>query len=107
MLHITDIEFEKEVKEHNGLVVVDFWAKWCSPCKSFLPIVKEVSKLVSGEAKIVSMDIEESPEIPSQYGVRSIPTLIMFRNGNHIQTKVGSLSKTILEQWIRSEISNG
>ena len=104
MLKIKDTEFQREVEKYMGLVVIDFWADWCAPCKSFLPIVKEVSDLIGEKAKILCMNIDESPETPSRYGVRSIPTLMMFRNGTHIQTKVGAMSKGALETWIKSEI---
>ncbi len=104
MLSVTDTEFKKEIEEYKGLAIVDFWADWCSPCKAFFPIVKEVSDIFTQRVKIMSMNISESPRIPSQYGVRSIPTLMMFKDGKHIERKVGAMAKSALQQWIMVNI---
>ena len=101
MLPVTDKEFKKEVEEHKGLVVVDFWAEWCGPCKAFMPIIKEVAKNNKARVKIVSMNIDENPDTPARLGIRSIPTLMMFKIGEHIDTKVGTMQQSALEEWIR------
>lgn len=101
--HVTDANFEKEVKNHKGFALVDFWAEWCGPCRQLSPIIDEVSKEMEGKVKICKLNVDESPEIASAYGIRSIPTLILFQNGRQISTKIGSLPKSTLSEWLKSE----
>ena len=101
MLPITDESFEKKIREPQKLIIVDFWAKWCSPCKSFLPIIECVSKDLDKNTEVFSMDIDVSSETPSKYGVRSIPTLMIFKNKEHLDTRSGIMTKSELLSWIK------
>ncbi len=100
--NVTDAEFENEVLGADGPVVVDFWAEWCGPCKALSPLVDEVAGEMDGKVKIVKVNIDENPESPTKYGVRGIPTLIAFKGGQVVDTKVGGMSKTDLTQWVES-----
>ncbi len=102
MLPVTDKEFKQEIEEYDGLAIVDFWAEWCGPCKAFMPILKEVTEKIEVRVKVMSMDIDENPDTPTRFGVRSIPTLMIFKKGKHIDTKVGSMQRDALEEWIKS-----
>ena len=82
--------------------MVDFWAEWCGPCKALSPIVDEVADEVSGKMKVVKVNIDENPNAPTKYGVRGIPTLMIFKEGELIDTKVGGMSKTQLNDWLNS-----
>ena len=97
--HVSDSSFEAEVLKAEGPVIVDFWAEWCGPCKALGPLVDELSKDLEGKAKIVKVNIDESPQAPTKYGVRAIPTLMVFKNGQVADTRVGSMSKSQLTEW--------
>ncbi len=101
---IKDNEFETEVKGSSVPVLVDFFAEWCGPCRQLGPVLEEVSKEMGDKLKIVKMNIDESPETPTNFGVRGIPTMIMFKNGEAVATKVGSMPKSKLTEWIQSQL---
>ena len=102
--NVTDENFETEVLKADKLTLVDFWAEWCGPCKQIGPILEEISKEKINLIKIVKINIDENPNIPQKYGVRGIPTLMLFSNGKLIDTKVGSLPKSSLNEWIDSSL---
>jgi thioredoxin 1 len=104
MLPVTDKDFHQEIEKYKGISIVDFWAEWCAPCKVFLPIVRDVSETIEARVKVMSMNIDESPEIPAKLGIRSIPTLMMFRDGKLIETKIGTMQKTALIEWIEKNV---
>lgn len=101
----TDANFETEVLKAGEPVLVDFWAEWCGPCKAMSPLVDELAGEVEGKAKIVKINIDESPNAPTKYGVRGIPTFMIFKDGKVVDTKVGSMSKTALADWVKGSIS--
>lgn len=101
-LAVTDNTFETEVLKSSGPVVVDFWAEWCGPCRMLSPLIDEVSEAMKGKVKIVKVNIDESPETPTRYGVRGIPTLMVFKDGQVVDTRVGSMPKGQLSEWIES-----
>ena len=102
--HVTDASFEQEVLQSQTPVLVDYWADWCGPCKSIATILDEVAKEYSSKLKIVKMDTDKNTDIPVKYGVRGIPTLMLFKNGNVEATKVGALSKSQLAAFIDSNL---
>lgn len=94
--------FQAEVMESDLPTVVDFWAEWCGPCKMIGPSLEELSEEMAGEVKITKLNIDENPDLAAQYGVRSIPTLLIFKNGEPAGMQVGAKPKSALEQWIKS-----
>lgn len=100
--NISDSDFENTVLKADGPVMVDFWAEWCGPCKALSPIVDEVAGELDGKVKVVKVNIDDNPESPTKYGVRGIPTLIVFKDGNVVDTKVGGMSKAQLSDWLSS-----
>jgi len=101
-VNVSDADFENEVLKADGPVMVDFWAEWCGPCKALSPVVDEVANEMAGKMKVVKVNIDENPNAPTKYGVRGIPTLMVFKEGELVDTKVGGMSKTQLNEWLDS-----
>jgi thioredoxin 1 len=97
--------FKSDVLEASGPVVVDFWADWCGPCKMIGPSLEEISNELSGKVKITKLNIDENPELAAQFGVRSIPTLLLFKGGEVADIKVGAAPKTALAHWINTAVA--
>jgi thioredoxin 1 len=102
--HITDDTFESEVVESSTPVLVDFWATWCGPCKAIAPILEDLVAQYAGKLKIVKLDVDSNPATPPKFGVRGIPTLILFKDGQVQATQVGLLNKSELASFIDSHI---
>ena len=100
ILHVTDATFESEVLNSETPVLVDYWAEWCGPCKMITPILDEISAEYGDKIKIAKLNIDENPQTPPKYGIRGIPTLMLFRGGAVEATKVGAISKSQLSAFI-------
>ena len=101
VLQVTDANFEQEVIKSEMPVMVDFWAEWCGPCKVVGPTVEELAKEYEGKVKIAKMDVDSNRETPTKFGIRNIPTLILFKNGDVFQTNVGAHPKSHLEEELK------
>jgi len=97
-----DSTFDKDILSSSSLIIVDFWAEWCGPCKHISPILEEISNEKKDSVKIFKLNIDHSPKTPQKYGVRGIPTLMLFKKGKLIDSKIGSLPKSSLTEWINS-----
>jgi thioredoxin 1 len=104
IIHVTDSSFEEEVLKSNTPVLVDYWAEWCGPCKAIAPVLEEISGEYEGKIVIAKMDVDDNQQTPQKYVVRGIPTLMIFKDGDVIGTKVGQLSKSQLTAFIDSTI---
>ena len=104
ILYVTDDTFEKEVINSSNPVLVDYWAEWCGPCKMIAPILEEIASEYTGKIKVAKLNIDENPQTPPKYGIRGIPTLMLFKDGNVEATKVGALSKSQLTAFLDSNI---
>jgi len=103
---IRDDEFESEVVDSKLPVLIDFWAEWCGPCRMLTPILEQLSEEMKDRVRIVKMNIDDNPETPSKFGVRSIPTMMLFKEGKQIAVKIGVQPKNTLQDWIDSIIVN-
>lgn len=102
--HVTDTSFDADVLKADGPVLVDFWAEWCGPCKQIAPALEDLAKDYDGRVRVVKVNIDENPQTPSKYGVRGIPTIIMFKGGEVSAMKVGALPKSKLYEWVDGSI---
>jgi thioredoxin 1 len=102
---LQDATFDKEVLKSDVPVLVDFWAVWCGPCKAIAPTVEELAKQYKGKVKVAKMDVDEHQNVPQQYGIRSIPTLLVFKGGRVVDTIVGAVPKAKLEESLKKAIS--
>jgi len=102
--NVSDSSFEQDVLQAEGPVLVDYWAEWCGPCKMIAPVLDEIAKDYEGKLKVCKLNIDENQETPPKYGVRGIPTLMLFKNGHVEATKVGALSKSQLMAFLDSNI---
>ena len=101
---VTDATFDEEVRNSDIPVVVDFWAEWCGPCKALGPILENVALEFEGKVAVKKINIDENPESPANFGIRSIPTIIMFKNGAVADTKIGLSSEADLKNWINTQL---
>ena len=103
--HLTDDEFENAIASSSKPILVDFWAEWCGPCKQLGPILDDLSKEMGEQVTIAKVNIDQNPEAPQRFGVRGIPTMILFKDGKPVATKVGALPKTQLVEWLNSVVA--
>ncbi|MBP2311375.1 thioredoxin TrxA [Azospirillum soli] len=104
-IKVTDDSFEQDVLKASGPVLVDFWAEWCGPCKMIAPALDDLATEYQGRVTVAKLNIDENPNTPTKYGVRGIPTLMLFKNGNVAATKIGALPKGALFQWVDGALS--
>ena len=104
IIHISDASFEQDVLKASVPVLLDFWAEWCGPCKMIAPILNEIAGEYAGKLIVAKVNIDENPDTPAKYGVRGIPTLTLFKDGNVQATKVGALSKSQLSAFLDSNL---
>ena len=104
IVYLTDESFQTEVLDSTEPVLVDYWAEWCGPCKMIAPILTEIADEYQGKVKIAKLNIDDNPQTPPRYGIRGIPTLMLFKGGNVEATKVGALSKSQLTAFIDTNL---
>ncbi|MCK6454824.1 MAG: thioredoxin [Alphaproteobacteria bacterium] len=102
---VTESSFDSDVLKASGAVLVDFWAEWCGPCRAIAPSLEDMAKDMAGKVTVAKVNIDENPMIASKYQIRSIPTLMLFKDGKPVATRMGSLPKQALYQWVEQSIA--
>ena len=102
--NVTDDSFHEDVISASGPVLVDFWAEWCGPCRMIAPALEEISNELGEKVTVAKLNIDDNPEAPAKYGVRGIPTMILFKNGAPAATKVGAAPKSALQNWLEGQL---
>ena len=101
---VTDADFEAEVLKATGPVVIDFWAEWCGPCRMIAPALEEIANDLGGKVTVAKLNIDENPDTPGRYGVRGIPTMLLFKGGQPVAQKVGAAPRSQIQQWLESNL---
>ncbi len=101
---VNDENFEAQVIESDEPVLVDFWAEWCGPCKAMLPVIEEIAGELEGKLRVVKLNIEEAPQTPAKFGLRGVPTFMIFKNGKVVDTRVGGMPKSQFQDWLNNQI---
>jgi thioredoxin 1 len=101
---VTDASFATDVLQAQGTVLVDFWAEWCGPCRAIAPALEEIGAEYAGKLTVAKVNIDENPQTPNAYNVRGIPTLVLFKDGKAVSTKVGAAPKSVLKQWVAASL---
>ena len=104
--HVTDSDFQAEVLESEQPVLVDFWAPWCGPCRVVAPVLEEIAEERAENLRIVKLNIDENPDTPGKYGVRGIPTMLLFKGGEAVAQKVGAAPRSHIQQWLEGELAS-
>ena len=104
-VHVTDASFASEIEQANGLVLVDFWASWCGPCQIVAPILEQLAGEYAGRAKVTKLDVDANQRTAMRFNVRSIPSILFFKNGQHVDTVIGAVPKATLEGKIKQHLS--
>jgi len=102
--NVTDASFHADVISAEHPVLVDFWAEWCGPCRMIAPALEEISRELEGQVTVAKLNIDDNPDAPAKYGVRGIPTMILFKNGEPAATKVGAAPKSALQTWLQGQL---
>jgi thioredoxin 1 len=105
LMHVTDAEFESRVLKSDKPVLVDFWASWCGPCLAIAPVVEELAEAYEGKVAVAKMNVDQSPATPGKYGIRAIPTLILFKDGQVVEQITGAVGKAVIESAINKALS--
>nr|HDN00506.1 thioredoxin [Deltaproteobacteria bacterium] len=105
LMHVTDAEFESLVLKSDKPVLVDFWASWCGPCLAIAPVVEELAEAYEGKVAVAKMNVDQSPATPGKYGIRAIPTLILFKDGQVVEQIMGAVGKAVIESAINKALS--
>lgn len=105
LIKVTDADFSQEIEQHAGVALVDFWAVWCGPCQMVAPIVEQIAKEYDGKVKVAKLDVDENPQTTMRFNVRSIPSLLIFKGGKHVETVVGAVPKAYLVEKLARHLS--
>ena len=105
LIHVTDDDFAQEIEQHQGVALVDFWATWCGPCQMVAPIVEQIAKEYDGKVKVAKLDVDENQRTTVRFNVRSIPAILIFKDGNHVETVVGAVPKAYLVEKLARHLT--
>jgi thioredoxin 1 len=105
LVHVTDADFAQEIGQHQGLALVDFWAVWCGPCQMVAPIVEQLAQEYDGKLKVAKVDVDQNQRVTMQFNVRSIPSILFFKDGKHVDTVVGAVPKAYLVEKIARHLA--